>query len=130
MRVLAFAFVLLGLPAIAATAAPVHRLDGFDANLIRQDEPRLRMPGEFALAPHRGAPSDNGLILGLQGGSQEAPPAAGLSFGPIHAESEMVNGRRHVHYRVDGLTLLGGDIGGSVSRHGAMLTLHWTSSSN
>lgn len=127
MRVLAFAFVLLGLP---ATAAPVHRFDGFDTNLVRQDEPRLRMPGEFAFAPHRGSPSDDGLILGLQDGPQQAPAATGLSFGPIHAESEMVNGRRHVHYRVDGLTLLGGDIGGSVSRDGAMLTLHWTSSGN
>ena len=129
MRVLAFAFALLGLP-VAATAAPVHRLDGFDAGLVRQDEPSLRMPGEFAYASHRGSPADEGLILGLQNGQQDMPAAPGISFGPIHAESEIVNGRRHVHYRVDGLTLMGGDIGGSVSRHGAMLTLHWTSSGN
>ncbi|HEY2032546.1 MAG TPA: hypothetical protein VGH02_02535 [Rhizomicrobium sp.] len=127
MRVLAFVFVLLGFP---ATAEPAHRLGGFDANLFRQDEPRLRMPGEFAYASHRGSPADNGLILGLQNDRHDMPAASGISFGPVHAESEMVNGRRHVHYRLDGLTLLGGDIGGSVSGHGAMLTLHWSSSGN
>lgn len=129
MRVLPFAFVLLGLPALAM-AAPVHRLDGFDAQLVRQDEPRLRLPGEFAYAPHLGPSGDDGLILSLRNGQLDGHAASGISFGPIHAESEIVNGRRHVHYRVEGLTLLGGDIGGSVSRHGAMLTLHWTSSGN
>ena len=54
----------------------------------------------------------------------------GLSFGPVHAESETVNGHRRVHYRVEGLSLFGGDIGGSVGHGGAMLTLHWASPAN
>ena len=49
----------------------------------------------------------------------------GLSFGPIHAESETISGRRHMRYRVDGLSILGGDIGASIGHHGAMLSLHW-----
>ena len=57
-------------------------------------------------------------------------PGSGLSFGPIHAESETINGHRRVHYRVEGLSLFGGDIGGSVSHGGAMLTLHWASPAN
>ncbi len=55
---------------------------------------------------------------------------SGLSFGPIHAESETINGHRRVHYRVEGLSLFGGDVGGSVGRGGAMLTLHWASPAN
>ena len=129
MRVLAFTFVFLGL-STAALSAPVHRLNGLGAQLVRQDEPRLRMPGEAAYAPHRGSPEENGFILGLQNGQQDMRVAPGISFGPIHAESEVINGRRHVRYRLDGQTLLGADIGGSVSRHGAMLTLHWRSSGN
>ena len=130
MRVLAFTFVVLGL-STAAMSAPVHRLNGFGAQLVRQDEPRLRMPSEAAYAPRRGgSPEENGLILSLQNGQQDMRGTSGISFGPIHAESEVVNGRRHVRYRLDGPTLLGGDIGGSVSRHGAMLTLHWTPSGN
>ena len=86
------------------------------------------MPGEFAYMQPRGEPEDHGLILGLRDSDQDMPAASGISFGPIHAESYVVNGRRHVHYRLDGLTLLGGDVGGSVGRHGAMLTLHWTPS--
>jgi hypothetical protein len=88
------------------------------------------MPGEFAYAAHRGSSADDGLILGLQYGQEGMPAAPGITLGPIHAESEIVNGRRHVRYRIDGLRLIGGDIGGSVSRHGAMLTLYWTSSGN
>jgi hypothetical protein len=129
VRLLAFAFVLLGLPA-AALAAPVHRPDGFNADLVRRDEPRLRMRGEFADAPSRGLHTDDGLILGLQESRQGVSSAPGISFGPVHAESEMVNGHRYVRYRVDGLTLMGGQVGGSVSHHGAMLTLHWSSSGN
>ena len=58
------------------------------------------------------------------------PQAGGLSFGPIHAESETINGHRRLHYRVEGLSLFGGDIGGSVGRGGGMLTLHWASPDN
>ena len=126
MRSLAVALVLLALPAVAL-AGPAHRLDGFDAGLVQRDEPRLHIP-EVIYGPP--APRDaRMLIFSLHTAEEpEASAAYGISFGPIHAESETINGRRHVHYRVDGLTLMGGEIGGSVSRHGAMLTLHWTPS--
>jgi hypothetical protein len=62
--------------------------------------------------------------------SDNAAPAGGLSIGPVHAESETINGHSRVHYRVDGLTMLGGDVGASVGHGGAMLTLHWASSGN
>lgn len=126
MRILAFALVLLGLPA-AVIAAPVHRLGGFNADLVQRDEPRLRIPAQTV---HGSAPQDGDLLIfGLHKAPEtDASAASGISFGPIHAESETINGRRHVHYHVDGLTLMGGEIGGSVSRHGAILTLHWTSS--
>jgi hypothetical protein len=57
-------------------------------------------------------------------------PDSGLSFGPIRAESETTNGHRHMHYRVEGLSLFGGDVGGSLDKGGAMLTLHWASPAN
>jgi hypothetical protein len=66
----------------------------------------------------------------LNSRSDDGADANGMSFGPIHAESETINGHRRVHYRVEGLTLFGGDIGGSVGKGGAMLTLHWASSGN
>lgn len=66
----------------------------------------------------------------LDNRTPDTAPASGLSFGPIHAESETINGHRRVHYRVDGLTMFGGDVGGSISRRGAMLTLHWPSPTN
>ena len=65
-------------------------------------------------------------------GHRDADEASGsgLSFGPIHAESETVNGHRRTHYRVEGLSPFGGNVGGSVGKGGAMLTLHWSSPGN
>ncbi len=57
----------------------------------------------------------------------QPPLASGLSFGPLHAESETINGKRRVHYSIDGLTLMGGQIGASLSAKRAILTLHWSS---
>ena len=63
-------------------------------------------------------------------GDDETDTTVGMSFGPIQAESETVNGHRRMHYRVEGLSLFGGDVGGSVGGRGAMLTLHWASPAN
>jgi hypothetical protein len=120
--------LFLLLPAVAA-AGPVRSIGGPNTDLVGHDEPRLRMPGELSFARARASRSDEMLVFGLQ----ETRPAdqtaaSGLSFGPLHAESEIVNGRRRMHYHVDGLTLMGGEIGASLGRHRAMLTLHWTSS--
>lgn len=60
--------------------------------------------------------------------AQPDPAPGGLSIGPVHADSEMVNGRRHMHYRVDGLSVAGGDISGSVSTHSAEVFLRWPTS--
>ena len=123
MRVLAFTFVLLGLPAVAV-AAPVHRLGGFNADLVQHDAPRLRLPGDVTYGSPVNRTDDN-QIFNLKPQTGTGEPASGMSFGPIHAESEIVNGKRRMHYHVDGFTVMGGQIGGSVGHGGAMLTLHW-----
>jgi hypothetical protein len=66
----------------------------------------------------------------LNGGGQNAEPLAGLAIGPVHTERETINGHSRMHYRVEGLTMLGGEVGASLGRGGAMLTLHWTSPGN
>ena len=48
-------------------------------------------------------------------------------FGPVHANSEIVNGKRRMHYRVEGLSVAGGDISGSLSSHSAEVFLRWAS---
>ena len=123
MRVLAFTIVLLSLPA-AAIAAPVHRLGGSDADLVQHDQPRLQLPGDVSF----GAPAnrtDDNQIFNLKPQTGDDAPPSGMSFGPIHAESEIVNGKRRMHYHVDGFTVMGGQIGGSLGHGGGMLTLHW-----
>lgn len=55
----------------------------------------------------------------------------GFSIGPFHAEAVTryaSRGRRaHMapHYRLEGLTVLGGALGGSVDGRGGMVTLEW-----
>jgi hypothetical protein len=115
---LAIGALLLVSPAVAG---PLRIASPHDPFMPRWDVPRY--------APDSG---QNGLpdYARLNNRSEDAAPASGLSFGPIHAESETINGHRRVHYRVEGLTMFGGDVGGSVGRRGAMLTLHWPSPTN
>lgn len=122
MRVLAFGFFLLSLPAVAM-AAPVHKPDGFDADLVQHDRPRLTLPGEILYGSAADFRDANSSIFDL--GPEQAPAASGIFLGPIHAESEIVNGRRRMHYRIDSFTVMGGEIGGSLNHGGAILTLHW-----
>jgi hypothetical protein len=124
VRALAFTWVLLGLP-VAALAAPVHKLDGFDANLVHANSPRLIMPGEFSYGAATANQEPRELVLDLSRSQGGMLAPAGISLGPVRAESEIINGHRRMHYRIDGFSLMGGEIGGSVSHHGAMLTLHW-----
>lgn len=63
-------------------------------------------------------------------GADAPDRAGGLSFGPIHAEAvtEERPGGKHrttMRYRVEGMQVFGGDIGGHLGGHSAMLTLHW-----
>jgi len=126
VRALACAFVLLISPA-AAIAGPARNFAGSDSYLVGSGEPQLRIPGEmpFSADPRARHPDDT-LVVGLQSsGIGNQSPAPGLSFGPLHAESETVNGKRRMHYRIDGFTLMGGQIGASLSSRRAILTLHW-----
>ncbi len=59
-----------------------------------------------------------------------ASAPAGIHIGPFHAEavtkySRSGRARMVPQYRMDGLTVLGGDIGGSFDGRGGMVTLHW-----
>jgi len=126
VRALACAFVLLILPA-AAIAGPARNFAGSDSYLVGSGEPRLRIPGEMPFhADPRARHPDDMLAVGLQSSTIDGQsPASGLSFGPLHAESELVNGKRRMHYRIDGFSLMGGQIGASLSSRHAILTLHW-----
>jgi hypothetical protein len=125
MRALACIVVLLALPA-TAQAASRSDLAPFSSFFIQHDTPRLKMQGEMA---YRATPQvvERAPTLGPETGNFHQTQSSGISIGPFHAEAETVNGRRHVRYRVDGLTLMGGQIGASLGHGGAMLTLHWSS---
>jgi len=71
-------------------------------------------------------------------GPERAPPLSGtggFSIGPFHADTitkfSRRGGKAHLapHYRLDGVTLLGGAIGGSVDGRGGMVTLQWKTGS-
>ncbi len=68
----------------------------------------------------------------LLGPERQAPSAAtGLSIGPFRAvgiTNELGRGRHPhptPHYRLEGVTVLGGAVGGSVDGRGGMVTLEW-----
>jgi hypothetical protein len=67
----------------------------------------------------------------LLGPEPASPPSAGWSIGPIRAEGftgQMGKGgkaRFRPHYRLEGVTVLGGSVGGSVDTRGGMVTLNW-----
>jgi hypothetical protein len=85
----------------------------------------LAFSGQIHFAPRHRAD------LPLLGPQPTLPPSPGFSIGPLHAEgfSREVgkNGRVRFkpHYRLEGVSVLGGSIGGSVSTRGGMLTLNW-----
>lgn len=114
---LALAVVLSAGPAVAGPLHPSPM--PHDPLIPRWDTPRYTPEAE-----RDGLPAFARLD---RGGDEEANAGSGLSFGPVHAESEIIHGHRRIHYRIEGLSLFGGDVGGSVGRRGAMLTLHWAS---
>jgi hypothetical protein len=125
VRVLVCTLALLALPA-AVSAGPVHNFRGQRDIYVQSGPPILQMPGAFTY--ERAAHRDDGQTFGWRNGQTvEQPRSSGISFGPLHAESETINGKRRVHYSVDGLTLMGGQIGASLSTKRAILTLHWSS---
>jgi hypothetical protein len=63
----------------------------------------------------------------------QAPPAARSGFFiepmPVETTDDPRPGRRHrvLQYRLDGVSVLGGSVGGSLGGSGAVLSLHWPS---
>jgi hypothetical protein len=118
------AWLVIGAVLLAgpAAAGPFHISPATRDPLIPQWDVARYTPD----AANNGLPSY--ASLGRNPG--DSASSSGISLGPIHAESEAINGHRRMHYRVEGLSLFGGDIGGSVGRGGGMLTLHWASPDN
>ena len=56
-----------------------------------------------------------------------AKPAFLIEPLPIETTDDPRTGRRHriLQYRLDGVSVLGGAVGGSLGGHGAMLSLRW-----
>ena len=126
------AAVLIGLALAVsvAEAAPFAGLQSGAANLDIQKAERAGLAfsghGRFAETTRR---PDLPLL-----GPERAPPlsgAGGFAIGPFHADTITKfsgrSGRAHLspHYRLDGVTLFGGAVGGSVDGRGGMLTLQW-----
>ena len=90
--------------------------------------PRLEIPDRPHFARH--LPTEDLPLLGPERG----PPLAqsqGFSIGPFRAEAATRYGgrgrRAHLapHYRLEGMTVFGGAIGGSMDGRGGMVTLEW-----
>jgi hypothetical protein len=120
MRAAVFGVALAG--AVANGAAGFAEPSNFGAS------PRLEMPDRPHFARH--VPTDE---LPLLGPERSLPFAQnkGFSIGPFHAEAVTRYGgrgrRAHMapHYRIEGLSVLGGAVGGSVDGRGGMVTLEW-----
>jgi hypothetical protein len=131
------AAVLIGLALVAASVAHAGPMVGLQAGAANPDVEHsgraaldLSGHGRF-IEPARRA--DLPLL-----GPERAPPlsgSGGFAIGPFHADTvtkfSRRGGKAHLapHYRLDGVTLFGGAIGGSVDGRGGMLTLQWKTGS-
>jgi hypothetical protein len=134
--------------ACAAQAASFDRLDigRFDSASVERalppaaaslsrtrdfESPAVHQP--IALSNHETFAAHPRADLPLLGPAPTPPPSgSGFSIGPIHADmmTRTSRGGRvsyKPHYRLDGVTFLGGSIGGSIDGRGGMLTLQWKS---
>ena len=123
--------VLFGLIVLAATAANA-RDDSTPASGFVEFTPRIVMPNESPIrerGPRRETPPLLGVLHMHRNFSSSEPEGPSLSFGPIPDEMQPpMSGKRHKklgHIDVDGLSLLGASVGGSVSGHGGAVTLVW-----
>ncbi|HEY1962411.1 MAG TPA: hypothetical protein VGG69_08335 [Rhizomicrobium sp.] len=120
MRAAVFGVVLAG-AAANGTAAMAEPL-GIAA------APRLEIPDRPHFARH--VPTEDLPLLGPDRGMPFAQ-SQGFSIGPFRAEAVTRyggRGRRQrlaPHYRLEGVTVLGGAIGGSLDGRGGMVTLEW-----
>jgi hypothetical protein len=124
VRVLAYITVFAILPA-AVLAGPVTPFRGTRDDFVARGISRLQLPSTYTFERALSRDGEAASFRWRTEQMAETPKASGISFGPLHAESEMVNGRRRMHYRVDGLSLMGGQIGASLSSRRAILTLRW-----
>lgn len=89
--------------------------------------PQDTLAAHYALAREK---DDSALLDEGTARVHYTPSQRGFGIGPIRADGADSDGlgRRHgprPHYRLDGVRVLGGSIGGSVDGRGAMLSLHW-----
>lgn len=118
------------LAVVMFVAAPTANAGALFGQKPFTPEPGLTLPSQHVLAPHR--TSDDPPLLG----PERAPPpsaASGFSIGPFRAEAGTNfrpghRARLSPHYRLDGVTVLGGSVGGSIGRGGGMITLQWRTS--
>jgi hypothetical protein len=120
MRAAVFGVALAG--AVTSGTATIALPSGFAAS------PRLEIPDRPHFARH--VPTEDLPLLGPDRGPPFAQ-AQGFSIGPFRAEAvTRYSGRgRHQrlapHYRLQGVTVLDGALGGSVDGRGGMVTLEW-----
>jgi hypothetical protein len=116
--------VLMGLLLLAAPAASADPFAPSKITLPSQET----FAGRFAAAQARAKatlPDDYGSH------AHYIPSDGGFGIGLLraHGTDTAGFGRRHgpkPRYRLDGVSVLGGSIGGSVDGRGAMLSLHWS----
>jgi hypothetical protein len=117
--------VLLLLPASVGLAAPVGA-----------PETRFSLPSQETFAARYAlarANADAALPDSGNSRTRYIPSDQGFGIGPIRADSADTSGfgRRHgpkPRYRLEGVSVFGGSIGGSIDGRGAMLSLHWRDS--
>lgn len=114
---------LVVLTAFAAHANPLAIPDRQHLVLPSSDA----IAGRYALERAR---ADSVLLEGDAARVHYTPSGRGFSIGPFEADgtTEVGLGRRggfKPHYRLEGVSVIGGSIGGSVDGRGAMLSLRW-----
>jgi hypothetical protein len=74
---------------------------------------------------------DRAVLAPHESDSDNSAEAQGLSLGPFHVGGPGGMGGRHRHlanFRVDGVTIFGGSVGGSVDGRSAHIVLSWPTS--
>lgn len=119
------AAALTGLLLLTATAVQANPLALPENQHIAISQASLT--ARYALAREK---DDSVLLDENSARIHYTPSQRGFSIGPIRADGADADGlgRRHglrPRYRLEGVSVLGGSIGGSVDGRGAMLSLHW-----